>query len=942
MTPCLHRPLRGMAPALACLVLLSTTACVRQRQHSAAARLSPAPCPSASVGFEHRLLPDGSPVQTGVEERRIAGRVVAEGDPVAGAAVALIGSDPEPVRAATDERGEFDFGPRPAGTYVVVAETPGRAGALVAVDLRKPVVPERIARLELALSPCRRMVVGRVTDAAGLAIAGARVSFDVAGVLSTVADANGRYRLCRPERAGLTVDVGAPGYGTRTLEARWSQDTAHLDVVLLPEVTLEGTVVAADTGRPLGGATVLLTQGRTSLPAWTVVRADAQGRYRVAGVAQGAHTLAAFAGDYRSVDTLPVTVEAGERRTGLLLRVESTAIVRGRVLEEDGRGVAGATVTASARGREYRVTAVSQRDGSFVLSGVAHGGNVVDVHPHGLASTLIEVASGDARELVLSVPSTGTLCGRVLRDGKPLADIEVVASGAPSDGAVTDSDGRFVIRGVPPGTQQVSVRGARGAHFEPAHVAAETGAVTNVELAGRPAAVVSGRVVDRGGKPLADLRVSLRATPGARDAPGLGYSMTATGSDGEFTFASVPPGRYQIAVRDRLIGMPGILAEASLTVSAGDDAVSLSEIEVEEPRMTITGYVTDASGKPRAHVGVRVQRASLRQRAGLWAGPQAWTGADGRFLITNLPAGDYSVHASTVHGEEAIAAKVPAGGHVALQLAASGAVEGRLVDFRAWPRVTAKRLDGPLVIRTVLADGGAFRFPDLPPGTYALVASAPGEAAGTVVQIAAGGTAAVTLTAVGSGAVELSVVDFHTRAPAGPMRCEFGLQVAGRDYLLDGESATIGPDGTLRVAGVPAGGVTVRCRAGEGTQTEAGGVISLVAGAEARVELGVIARPAAKRRASFGATMGAALPEPRIERLWTRGPAERAGLQVGDLIVAVDGVSVAGLSGDGVAALIAGKDPTHVLRVEVMRGTRRITIEVRLGGRGPVIAEGSP
>jgi RNA polymerase sigma-70 factor (ECF subfamily) len=83
-------------------------------------------------------------VQHDVKPRRIAGRVVTlEGRPVGGAIVELgslmtRGGHGVPPRLTTNDRGEFDFGARPATAYAVSASASGRAGAVHSVDLRDP------------------------------------------------------------------------------------------------------------------------------------------------------------------------------------------------------------------------------------------------------------------------------------------------------------------------------------------------------------------------------------------------------------------------------------------------------------------------------------------------------------------------------------------------------------------------------------------------------------------------------------------------------------------------------------------------------------------------------------------------------------------------------------------------------------------------------------
>lgn len=111
--------------------------------------------------------------------RRIAGRVTADGRPIAHARVKLAGV--ATAERLTDDDGRFDFGTMPAAPYALGALAPARLAAVRHIDTRDELV--RADDLELALPPCEAALFGRVTDPSGAAISGAQVlNQDVIGV----------------------------------------------------------------------------------------------------------------------------------------------------------------------------------------------------------------------------------------------------------------------------------------------------------------------------------------------------------------------------------------------------------------------------------------------------------------------------------------------------------------------------------------------------------------------------------------------------------------------------------------------------------------------------------------------------------------------------------------------------------------------------------------
>jgi serine protease Do len=86
-----------------------------------------------------------------------------------------------------------------------------------------------------------------------------------------------------------------------------------------------------------------------------------------------------------------------------------------------------------------------------------------------------------------------------------------------------------------------------------------------------------------------------------------------------------------------------------------------------------------------------------------------------------------------------------------------------------------------------------------------------------------------------------------------------------------------------------------------------------------------------ERRYRVASGLVLARGEPRVESVERNSPAERAGVEPGDIVRAVDGAPV----GEGVDFWIAliGRGPGDVLELELLRGGRTVRAEMRLEGR---------
>ena len=183
-------------------------------------------------------------------------------------------------------------------------------------------------------------------------------------------------------------------------------------------------------------------------------------------------------------------------------------------------------------------------------------------------------------------PEKCTLAGQVTNaaTGEPLKKTEVLLRRAESRsdapyGAVTDAAGHFSIQGVEPGTYRLMadrsgfVHGEYGAHAPGRRgtvLALEPGReMTDLAIRLAPQAVITGRVLDEDGDPVANANVQAMRFSRVRGRRQLMPSTGAMTNDlGEFRLHSLAPGDYYLSALYRP-GMRWRAVQSGGSASAG-------------------------------------------------------------------------------------------------------------------------------------------------------------------------------------------------------------------------------------------------------------------------------------------------------------------------------------------------------------------------------------
>ena len=272
-------------------------------------------------------------------------------------------------------------------------------------------------------------------------------------------------------------------------------------------------------------------------------------------------------------------------------------------------------------------------------------------------------------------PGTATLRGHVVAadTGQPLrkAQVRIFAAELRENRmATTDADGKYEFKELPAGRYNVSA--SKGSYvalqygqqrpFEagkPVEIL-DRQTVEKVDFALPRGGVITGRILDEFGEPLADTQVAAqryqnfngrrRLMPAGRPA--------MTNDIGEFRLFAIPPGQYYLSATLRGMGMmgdsddrsgyaptyfPGTsnMAEAQkITIGIGQIVSDINMALMTTRTSRITGTAVDSQGRPFVGMVMAMPRGDSMM---MMFGPPGQTKPDGSFSIGGLSPGSYVV-----------------------------------------------------------------------------------------------------------------------------------------------------------------------------------------------------------------------------------------------------------------------------------------------------------
>jgi hypothetical protein len=316
---------------------------------------------------------------------------------------------------------------------------------------------------------------------------------------------------------------------------------------------------------------------------------------------------------------------------------------------------------------------------------------------------------------------------------------------------------------------------------------------------------LSGRVLMPDGSPAgAGIEVSIAA--GSDDPRVLRTDAEGRFSTGAALYSLRGNTGYEVTAFDPLSGGR---AQAGVNVlPSQDNLVTLTLLG----RGKLSVLVRKADGSPAVAAQVKLSRGAFPQER-----LEAVSGPDGTVEFANLFEGPYAVSAATTIGLTRVAGAVGTyverngSASAVVTLSSTGTINGRFLESDGVTPVAGANIRLGDFAFAPTDPQGRFSFVDVPLGTHVLLASNPVNGRG--------GNASVTLASNGE-ARDVRIIETPLGTVSGLVIDSAGTStVPGALVVLEVDdpfaltrkfTVTSGPDGSYSVAGVPAGGFTVK------------------------------------------------------------------------------------------------------------------------------------
>jgi hypothetical protein len=350
----------------------------------------------------------------------------------------------------------------------------------------------------------------------------------------------------------------------------------------------------------------------------------------------------------------------------------------------------------------------------------------------------------------------------------------------------------------------------------------------------------------------------------------------------------------------------------SIAVRDGQSHVTGVRITVRRDLLSIGGRVIDTAGEPISDAVISL--SSSEYEPGL---PSGTSDASGAFTIHDLSPGKYTVRAMSLHGNEHENNVTAGRTDLVIRFAEPGSIAGTLAGFTDPPLVFAFRVDGRNYRNYNAAiDGDAFRVRGISPGEYRVTASSASGDDNVTVTVAPGATAHVTLHGHALGAIVGTVVNATAHAPLAGLRCWGNPSSSGL-----GEDVVTDATGTYRIDRVSPGRRAVTCMNGS---SSAYGEIEVAAGQTARLDL--TARAHVAHGGYLGMTIDNTAGDVVVKSVDPGGPAARAGLAVGDLVLQIDDQAIDQFGRFGVQSTLESRAAGSTVKLKIERAEKELVV----------------
>ncbi|WP_224360959.1 carboxypeptidase regulatory-like domain-containing protein [Hyalangium versicolor] len=748
-------------------------------------------------------------------------------------------------------------------------------------------------------------------------------------------DARGNFRVEGLAPGSYALEARAPGHARAVMRSVQVPASGPLTVGLQVAAVIEGFVEDAQ-GAPVADAQVQVG-GRVPQ-----VTTSGQGGGFSVEIEPGSYTLSARRGEEAGSLDGPVTVSAGKTLRDLKIRLGQGAVMEGRVVTRtSGEPISGASVDVSPAGRNGDSgRAVTDGTGHFSVSGLAPGSYDLVASAPGFTSETrrrLTVASGERFSLEIPLTGTGAVEGTVTDpDGVPVQGVQVKGGavwggslGSTTAQARTDAGGHYRIEGLTAGPIRFTATREGAAQGEMRGAVVKEGGTERLDFILKETGTVEGVVrAAKGRLPVEALSVVALEIGGLHIRFGSsGLARTDLDASGHFQM-SLPPGRYGLRVTPREQPNVSKVETVEVRVEAGQTSrVELTWAGETSDSALLRGVVLEPEGAPSVEATVMMSTSMGLGSMGM----MAMADEEGRFSFS-LPS-EQGTSASSLKltasngGRKGELVVKPGEQEVVVKLQSSASLRGQVVRYSGSAPVQGFTLSiQPQARSRFPAGGGTWEFPgdrfdvkDVPAEPVKVsVRAQDGSMGEALVSLTSGASADVQVVLKATAGVRGRLVEVVSKKPASG-----SVYVEGRSAGSDALGAHSSPDGRFTLQGLNSGEHTLVFRTSPIHPRERR-TVTLTEGQV--LDLGDIAIATSDTpTVSVGLVLGRGGGSLLIQEVKPGSPAARAGIQVGDVLVALGGKPVKDLI-DAQTALVGPQGTSVVITVRSGGSERTVTL----------------
>lgn len=553
---------------------------------------------------------------------------------------------------------------------------------------------------------------------------------------------------------------------------------------------VSGHVIDAASHEPVTDFNIYVMRGH--MPSRQAIPFQAEdGSFMIDNLPPGVIELQVAALGHARASANGIEIEEAKTASGIEVKMERAARLKGRITTADGQGVSGATayVKEPAESASSIVDRVmSDANGAYEIGSVPPGTHTIIFTKQGFIrqEKSVDAAGGKELHLDVQLERGRAVTGRVVTErGEPIAaaDIFTEPGARTPQRTRSDADGAFRLEGLGDGTIRIR---AQKDGFAASRLEIDPSSTAPVTITLRRGATISGRVSGLAPEQLGAVHLYATASDFMQPVMGL------VSANGAFTLTGIPDGMVAIHA-----SIDGRSVEKNVEVANGAaPPIELAFVEGfnVHGRVTVNGRALPGAF---VHFSPDIQGASPATTQ---------TSGDGTYQVAGIAAGDYIIDVSANYqGSIATERRTISGPTTHDFEVKASTIRGRVVDARTQQPLPDARLllnssaEMAWMYNTITSDSdGRFTFEFVKPATYTINAQRDSYASARKTVNVSDGNAEVELQLEPGTATTIRFVDAVTGAP-----------LAGRFTLSSGgapafSGETTSEDGRGR-AFVPAG-----------------------------------------------------------------------------------------------------------------------------------------